>query len=436
MRTESAAPTTPTDARHRATVLGIHAAVAARTGAQLPVRLWDGTELGPADASFRIVLTAPWSLRALLLPPTDLAAGEAYVFGDVELEGDIVAAMAAGERIAEAPWAPRDRLWLLGELLRLPRPPRRSRPGRAALRGRRHSQRRDQAAIAFHYDLPDAFYQCFLDAEQVYSCGYFLDPDESVDVAQRRKLDLVCRKLRLSPGKRLLDIGCGWGTLLIHAAREYGAQGVGVTLSRTQVEAGNARIAAEGLAEQVEIRLADYRDLSGSFDAIASVGMFEHVGVAALPTYFATAWRLLAPGGLFLNHGIVTGDAERIHRAGRRTFVATYVFPDGELVPAWRAVRELQRPGFELVDVEQLRASYALTLREWIARLEAKREAAVAAAGEHAYRTWRAYMAGSAHSFERRSLGVLQILGAKPSAAARDLPLGRAWMLADDDAPT
>ena len=412
-----------------AVVRDLHAEVARTTGVAIPLRLWDGIELGDAAASFRIVLHHPWSLRRLLWPPSDLSAGEAYVEGDVDVEGDMIAALGTGEAVSRLVATPLDKLRVARLLLRLPKPPPRPHTRRARLRGRRHSQARDRAAIAFHYDLPQAFYRTFLDEHLVYSCAYFLDPDESLETAQERKLDVICRKLRLQPGQRFLDIGCGWGSLLLHAARHYGVRGLGVTLSRTQAEAGRERIAAAGLADRVEIRLADYRELHGQYDAVASVGMFEHVGPDHLAEYFAAAHRLTRPGGLFCNHGIVTGDARRVNTGEGRTFVSTYVFPDGGLVPAWRAVRELQAGGFELLDVEQLRPSYARTLRHWVQRLEAAHDSAVAVAGETDYRVWRAYMAGSSAAFASGRLGLVQLLGVRAVDGRHDLPPGRSWML-------
>jgi cyclopropane-fatty-acyl-phospholipid synthase len=374
------------------------------------------------------VLNHWWALRRLAVPPFDLHAGEAYVEGAIDVEGDFEAAMAASARIGAELTGRVAPTRLALPLLRLPAPPGRRHPRRARLHGRRHSRARDRAAIAFHYDLPHEFYRQFLDDALVYSCAYFADPDEKLEVAQARKLDLVCRKLRLEPGQRLLDIGCGWGSMLLHAAERYGVRGLGVTLSRTQKDAADQRIAAAGLSDRVEVRLQDYRDLDGQFDAVCSIGMFEHVGPERLGEYFAAAHRLTRPGGLFLNHGITLGDPHLRESGRRRTFTTTYVFPDGGLVPAWRAVKEVEQAGFELIDVEQLRPNYTLTLREWVRRLEANHEAAVAAASETDYRIWRAYMAASAIGFEQGQLGVIQVLGAK----AREVPLGRRWMLPAD----
>lgn len=405
----------------------LHRTVAASTGVELPVRLWDGSELGDADAGFRLVLHHPWSLRSMLWPASDLAAGEAYVEGDIDIEGDPVAAMATGAHIADQALSGAERLRLVRHVLALPRPPRRAHERRARLRGRRHSTARDREAIAFHYDLAHDFYASFLDRELVYSCAYFLDPDEDLATAQRRKLDVICRKLRLRPGQRLLDIGGGFGGLVIHAARHYGVDALAVTLSTTQAEAGRERVAAAGLSDRVEIRLADYRELESTFDAVASVGMVEHVGPGHLPEYFTTVRRLTAPGGLFCNHGIVIGHADRVRRDRGKDFTHTYVFPDGGLVPAWRMVEQGQRAGFGLLDVEQLRPHYALTLRRWVDRLERHHDRAVAAASEADYRIWRAYMAGAAAGFDSGDLGIVQVLLARPPLP--DLPLGRSWML-------
>lgn len=408
--------------------LAVHREIELVSGHRLPLRLWDGRETGPTDSPYRIVLNHPWSLRSLVLPPSDLNAGEAYVDGDVDVQGSMLEAARAGASIRVSSLSRAQRLRLLRCLIQLPRPPHRSSARRAALKGPVHSKERDRSAIAFHYDLPQGFYEQFLDDALVYSCAYFADPLEELGAAQTRKLDLICRKLRLRPGMRLLDIGCGWGSLLAHAARRYGVQGVGVTLSRTQADAGRERLDDLGLAGRVEILMEDYRDLSGSFDAVASVGMFEHVGPDHLGEYFSTVKRLVSPGGLFLNHGIVTGDPNQTRNLSSRrtrTFAGAYVFPDGGLVPAWRAVREMEAGGFELLDVEQLRPHYALTLSRWLQRLERNHAAASEAASEADYRIWRAYLAGSAVSFETASLGVVQILG----SAGAPVPLGRSWMI-------
>jgi cyclopropane-fatty-acyl-phospholipid synthase len=419
---------TSTPDRPATIIARIHRLIVERTGVDLPVAIWDGRTRGPGDAGYRLVLPYPWSLRSLLLPPSDLRTGEAYVLGHVDIEGDVVAALHDLRRLAGA-LGPSDAMTLASALVRLPRPPARPSDRRARLTGRLHSQERDRAAIAFHYDLPHEFYRSFLDEGLVYSCAYFADPDEPLEAAQERKLDLVCRKLGVGPETRLLDIGCGWGSLLLHAATRYGARGLGVTLSATQAEVARERIAAAGLFDSVEVRLQDYRSLDGTFDAIASIGMVEHVGPERLGEYFTAVYRLLADDGRFLNHGITTGSrADAVRRGRRRDFIGSYVFPDGGLVPVWRMTREMERAGFEVVDLEQLRPHYALTLRSWVSRLESNLDVARSAASDVDVRIWRLYMAASAVNFEAGTLGVVQQLGTKGTA----LPFGRAWMLPQD----
>lgn len=395
-------------------------------GLDLPVRLWNSVEAGPADAGFRVVLHHPWSLRSLLWPPGDLSVGEAYVYGDVDVDGDLVAAVTALSAVDLQPGPLAHRLPIVRSLLSLPAPPPRRSSRRARLHGRAHSLERDRAAVQFHYDLGNEFFRTFLDDDLVYSCAYFTEDDDDLNRAQRRKLDLVCRKLRLTPGERLLDVGCGWGSLVIHAARYYGVLAVGITLSEQQAGLARERVATAGLEGRVDIRLEDYRQVEGSYEAVASVGMFEHVGARLLPTYFRRMYELTADGGRFLNHGITTGRRlqARDFSMDRRSFVGAYVFPDGALVPASTAVAEMEQAGFELVDVEQLRPHYERTLRTWVARLERNRDAAVAASSEIDYRIWRAYMSGSAVGFAAGDLGVVQVLGARGAV----LPPGRGWM--------
>lgn len=407
----------------------------ARHAVALPVRLWDGTELGPEDADFRVVLQHPWSLRSLL-PLDDLSAGEAYVFEDIDVEGSVTAALRVVSRLPGREvlgWF--ERIRLVRNVLALPRPPERESSVRARVAGRLHSPARDRQAVRFHYDVGNGFYAHLLDTNLVYSCAYFEeeapeDPAEdprALDRAQVRKLDLVCRKLRLREGESLLDIGCGWGSLVLHAARHYGVRALGITLSTRQAELARERIAAAGLADRIEIRVEDYRETRGSFDAVASIGMFEHVGEERFETYFARAYSLTAPGGRFLNHAITTGARDEIRNLAqeRRSFMGTYVFPDGTLAPAHVAVRLMEQAGFELVDVQQLRRHYARTLLHWIHNLETNAEAVRAEHGEIPYRVWRAYMAGSVVGFESNTLGLAQMLGVR---AAADLPLTRSWM--------
>jgi cyclopropane-fatty-acyl-phospholipid synthase len=389
-------------------------------------RLWDGHRVGRDDAPATIVLRHPGSLRALLLPPSDLAAGEAYVYDDVDIEGDIFSLLDFGFEFALGT-ARSTALSLFRLARKLPRQNRKSVGKRPRIRGRLHSLDRDRRDIRYHYDVGDGFYRQFLDPSMVYSSAAFLDPSEPLEVAQRRKLDTICRKLELHPGQRLLDVGCGWGALVVHAARTYGVQAVGITLSSNQAAHARDLAVRLGVEDRVTILEQDYRQVAGIFDAIASVGMFEHVGRRKMGAYFGRLRRLLADGGVLLNHGIGTRDRGR--KRHKATFVSTYVFPDGELLPVDEVVGIAEAAGFELRDLESLRTSYALTLRRWVANLESNRAAAVAAADDATYRIWRAFMAGSALSFERARIGVYQLLLADP---VRSWTYGRAWTIAGD----
>jgi cyclopropane-fatty-acyl-phospholipid synthase len=302
--------------------------------------------------------------------------------------------------------------------LREPEPP----AAEVRLRGRLHSLRRDQQAIQHHYDVSNRFYRLVLGPTMVYSCAYFASEDESIDTAQQRKLDVVCRKLNLQQDERLLDVGCGWGSLVIHAATHYGVRAVGVTISPSQAELARARVREAGLSDRVEIRLADYRDTSdGPYDKIASVGMVEHVGTAQLPAYFAHLRELLKPGGLLLNHGIVR---PREQPRNPKSFAWRYVFPDGELQTLSRVLGEMEKAGFEPRDAESLREHYALTLRRWYANQCANQDEATKEAGEQRERVWRLHNIGAALSFERGDLSVHQVV-AVASGAKHDLPLAR-----------
>jgi cyclopropane-fatty-acyl-phospholipid synthase len=386
------------------------------------VRLWDGsTVAGPGRPRFVLVLSEPSALRATFTPPLELNPGRAFVEGLIDIEGDAEAAvdvMAA----AAASMDPRRTAAIGLRLLRLPKPRVADGHPQPRLRGRLHSIARDSAAIGFHYDQPVGFYRTFLGEELVYSCAYYDEGVETLEEAQRSKIDYTLRKLRLLPGERLLDIGCGWGTLVMRAAQRFGAQSLGITLSRRQYEEARRRIAAAGLEGRAAVELCDYRELGRrTFDKIVSVGMVEHVGRSRLAEYFRCALRALRPGGLFLNHGIA--DQSRERRGYRATgFMARYVFPDGELVPIWAMLEQAERGGFEVRDVENLREHYVRTLRDWVANLERNRESAIAASDERTYRIWRLYMAGSAQGFMRGRMGLFQSLLAKPDVQGR-IPL-------------
>jgi len=389
------------------------------------LRTWTGDEWGPADAAATLVLQHPGAFGALLLPPPDLTAGEAYVYDDIDIEGDIVSALRFAHGLLSA--GPVTRVRALRLARSLPRERRRQAAERPQFEGRIHSIRRDRQVVSHHYDTGNDFFALFLDPQMVYSCAHFLDPAEPLEVAQRRKLDLICRKLELRPGDRFLDVGCGWGALVIHAAVNYGVEATGITVSTEQAEEARKRATRAGVADRVQILEADYRELGGQYDAIASVGMAEHVGLAKLPTYFRHLKSLLAPGGQLLNHAIYTRSS---HLRRRPSFVRTYVFPDGKLHRVDEAISIASDSGFELRDVEMLRQSYALTLRRWVSNLEANASAARAIAGEKVYRIWRLYMAGSAVAFEFGHITVGQLLLTDPR---RPWQLGRSRLLAADD---
>jgi cyclopropane-fatty-acyl-phospholipid synthase len=384
----------------------------------------------------RVVIAGPDALARLLWPPSADALGEAYLRGDIEIEGDIWAAVDAGQSF-DLRRLGRDlpRLARLGVALRRGVTPGRRLRRIARLSGPRHSRARDLAAVRFHYDVGNEFFALWLDRRLAYSCAYFETPDTSLDDAQEAKLDLICRKLRLGPGIRLLDIGCGWGSLVVFAAERYGVEATGITLSAAQSEWATAEIHRRGLEGRSLVAIRDYRDLAGfgTFDAIASIRMFEHVGRDGLPEYFRAAFAALRPGALFLNHGIATtatggGRRPRWLRFGDGGFVGRYVFPDGELVTVEDAAGFARRAGFELLDVQSLRPHYALTLRSWVQRLEASADRARELVDEEVYRTWRLYMAAAPRGFEDGSLDVAQLLLARPGAdGPAALPLRPWW---------
>jgi cyclopropane-fatty-acyl-phospholipid synthase len=383
----------------------------ARGKLPLAIELWNGQRFAPegeAPVTLRVPRTA--ALRRLASP--DLAAlGEAYVEGEVDIDGPIEEAFRAAERLVRG--------WGKAVQGRLPR---------LAL----HTRKKDRDAIQYHYDVSNDFYRLWLDERMVYSCAYFKTGTEDIDTAQAQKLDHICRKLRLAPGDRLLDIGCGWGALIVHAAQNYGVDATGVTLSENQLSTAAARIAAAGLQQRCRVLLKDYRDLPGAerFNKIASVGMFEHVGLKNLPEYFAAIHRLLVPGGIAMNHGITSADAEsREVGLGLGEFVEKYVFPHGELPHLSLVVKGMTEAKLEVMDVETLRLHYAKTLTHWSRRLEANLEAARAHAGERRTRIWRLYLAGCAHAFAQNWVTIHQVLAVKPAdPACNPLPWTRDYM--------
>jgi len=399
-------------------------------------RLWTGEEIrfGAGEPAFTLVVRDPRALAEALWRRDPLALVEAYLRDRIDIEGDLEAALALRERIAASPlrrWPGMRAAWTalrffaaLGTLRE--RGALRARPGLARST---HSLAEDRESVRFHYDVSNDFYRLWLDEEMVYSCAYFGRGDETIDAAQRAKLDHICRKLRLTAGEALLDIGCGWGALVRRASRHYGATAHGVTLSPRQLEHARERIAVEGLGGRCRVDLRDYRELGGAarFDKIASVGMFEHVGLRNLPAYFSAVERLLKPGGLFLNHGI-TRAGEGWPDTPETRFINRYVFPGGELDSLGNVVRAMERAELEILDVEALRPHYALTLRHWAQRLERRRDQARAYVPEATLRLWRLYMLACAREFEAGSIGVYQILAAKRGTPPGSLALTRAHL--------
>ncbi|MFN2460990.1 MAG: class I SAM-dependent methyltransferase [Candidatus Velthaea sp.] len=426
-----------TDARSRATQPAPHQTELERAAGvlralfgpafavQFSVRLWDGTVIAASgEERFALLVNAPFALRAAFLPPLDLNPGRAFAEGWLDIEGDAEAAIDAFAAALETVPKPKLPL-LLARLLTLPKPPAvRARDG-AKLAGRPHTRRRDAQAVGFHYDQPLAFYRAFLDPNMVYSCAYFDDGITTLAQAQVAKIDYILRKVRLQAGESLLDIGCGWGALVVRAAQHFGAKVVGITLSRAQHAEGLRRIAAAGIVDRAAVELLDYRELRDrTFDKIVSVGMVEHVGRERLSVYFQSAYRALRAGGLFLNHGIAHLKSASGYRVSG--FMARHVFPDGDLLPIAAMTREAERAGFEVRDVENLREHYMRTLRVWVRNLENNREAAIAATDQRTYRIWRLYMAGSAQGFARGRMAVYQSLLAKPAAGgAAGMPATR-----------
>ena len=381
------------------------------------VELWDGSMIEANRAICTVRLTSPDALRRLVWSPDELGVGRAFVTGDIDVDGDLFDGIRSLRSVApkvRASWralpkavGAARRVGALGRPLAPP--PEEVRP-----RGRRHSIFRDAQAIRHHYDVGNDFYRLVLGPSMTYSCARFTTATTSLEDAQASKHDLVCRKLGLHerPSLRLLDVGCGWGSMAIHAASRYGAEVVGVTISREQAELARRRVEEAGVADRVEVRLQDYRELqSEHFDAISSIGMSEHVGKERIEEYFSGLGSLLVPKGRMLNHAISSVGGSKL---GRRTFMYRYVFPDGELLDVADTVLAMQVAGLEVRDVESLREHYALTLREWVKNLEANWVSAVDLVGVRRARVWRLYMAASAVGFEDGGLAVHQVVGVKP----------------------
>jgi cyclopropane-fatty-acyl-phospholipid synthase len=395
------------------------------------VRFWNGASW-PDDQTRQVtlVLQHPAALTQMFSAGTEVGLAEAYLHNDFDIEGNIAALFEIADVLTGRLTDWKQKLKVAALRFRAPKRSTTHAAGRGIpnLRGRRHSLERDREAVTSHYDLSNDFYRLWLDERMVYSCAYFASPDDSLDEAQEWKLDYLCRKLRLRVGQHLLDIGCGWGGLILHAAKHFGVRATGITLSARQAEWARARIAEAELEATVKVCLCDYRNLSVEsqpYDAIVSVGMAEHVGREQLPNYFAATWRLLKPGGVFMNQAIGEGILPRATRKND-SFIDKYVFPDGDIPPLPIMLQSAESSGFEIRDVENLREHYALTLEQWLHRLEAHYADALRFVSEETYRTWRLYLAGSGHGFRRGHIAVYQTLMAKPEkTGAANLPLTR-----------
>ncbi|MGE5096833.1 MAG: class I SAM-dependent methyltransferase [Betaproteobacteria bacterium] len=378
-----------------------------------PVKLilWDGREVDLSDSPSVTLRLKDARAAAALANPTLLSLAEAYIEGQADLEGDMRDAIRSAEALSRS----RDHKLFDSRHT-----------------NGRHTKRVDREAIRHHYDVSNDFYALWLDRRMVYSCAYFKQEDDSLEQAQLQKLDHICAKLRLQPGEKFLDIGCGWGALAIRAAEKYGVDATGITLSDNQFRLATERIKAAGLQDRCRVLLQDYRDHPGEgfYDKIASVGMFEHVGLRNLPVYFGTVKRLLRERGLFLNHGICTSDTENGSIGmGGGEFIGRYVFPHGELPHLHRVVHDMSDQDLEVHDVESLRWHYAKTLGHWSDNFERRIAEAAAAATERTARIWRVYLAGCAHAFEQRWITLYQILGSKQARPGRaDIPLTREYM--------
>jgi len=395
------------------------------------VRAYDGTRFGPDDAKATLVVESPDALRRIVTRPGELGFARAYVAGDISLEGDIWELFRLQDRIPSPRFTPAQTLRLLLMVgltsLRPLKPPPEEAPGR---RLGVHSIRRDAEAIAHHYDVSNRFYELVLGRSMTYSCAVFESPESSLDEAQAAKYEVISGKLGLHSGMRLLDVGCGWGGMVRHAARHHDVEAVGVTISREQCEYARARVRDEGLDDRIEIRLQDYREIGADgerFDAISSIGMFEHVGLKRLGTYFDKMFELIVPGGRMLNHAISRPPTDGPAHIDPNSFVGRYVFPDGELLEIGSVVTGMQEAGFEVRHVESLREHYDRTLRAWVSNLQVAWEEAVREVGEARARIWLLYMAGSADGFRAGRIQIHQTLGVRADGPSSGMPPRPDW---------
>ncbi|MCI2424128.1 cyclopropane-fatty-acyl-phospholipid synthase family protein [Saccharopolyspora sp. K220] len=391
------------------------------------IRAFDGSQAGRSGADVRVEIRSPLALSHLAAAPGELGLARAYVSGAIEVHGDMYTALAAFPSVAlnDIPPGLRRELAvkLAGYRLWWPvRPPEvEHRP-----RGWRHSKHRDSKSISYHYDVSNRFYEWVLGPSMAYTCAVYPTERSTLEEAQFAKHDLVARKLGLREGMRLLDVGCGWGGMVMHAAEHYGVRALGVTLSRQQAQWAQKTIAERGLADLAEVRHLDYRDVSESgFDAVSSIGLTEHIGLAQLPSYFSFLHDKLVPGGRLLNHCITRPDGRRGSRPGK--FIGRYVFPDGELEPVGTLVSAMNDNGFEVRHEENLREHYALTLAGWCANLEQHWDEAVAEVGLERARVWRLYMAACQLGFERNNVQLHQVLGVRLDDTDAHVPLRPTW---------
>lgn len=390
-------------------------------GPTFAIRLWNGwrwVSLAGDKPVFTVVLETPSALLALATNPNEVTLGEAFIRREIDVEGDIFSVFSVAEYLVSRPSSLLQRVKEL--LLRSF-----AKSARWLHHGPQHSRKRDRASISYHYDQPVEFFRPWLGSTLAYSCAYFRTINDSLELAQEQKLELICRKLRLQPRERFLDIGCGWGSLILNAAQKHNASAHGITLSRVQAEEVRRRIEDAGLGPRCRVELRDYREcepLSASFDKIASVGMFEHVGLKNLPNYFHTVHRLLRPGGTFLNHGIARSALSPVRSD---SFIDRYVFPDGKLVTLSEATTAAEASGFEVRDIENLREHYELTLRRWVEGLRKHEGELLNFVSETTYRIWLLYMAGSAAAFRRGDIAVYQVLFSRPEQGKCRLPLIR-----------
>ncbi|MFM2482487.1 class I SAM-dependent methyltransferase [Celerinatantimonas sp. YJH-8] len=384
--------------------------VAANQELPMGIHLWNGQQIDLSNDP-KVIVDVPSlaSLRHLIHPSLD-SLGEAYVEGKLKVQGSVTDIIDIASRLVEA--APDTTM-------------QHSKP-----RHFRHSRKVDAESISYHYDVSNDFYKAWLDKNMVYSCGYFNSLDDSLDQAQEQKIDHILTKIRLQPGQKLLDVGCGWGALIIRAAQKYGAKATGVTISQQQFDEAQRRIKAAGLEDCCEVKLLDYRDVTGKYDRITSVGMFEHVGLANLESYFRKLNDLLEDDGIIMNHGITSSDPDSGGApAGGGDFIDKYVFPNGELPHISMVLHEMAKAGLEPTDAENLRRHYAITLEHWAARFEAQSEKLQQMVDEKHFRIWRVYLAGCAHAFHQNWVAIYQVVATK--AGRYSLPLTREYMYQD-----